>query len=121
MKHLFFGGGVWCEEAENGIDETNDPHGATCLECLRHAAEYGAAAAMRYAAVQAGATQDPELVRERDNALHKVNAINNALERQKAFFCEDCMKLYNVAQRALSANGVSWCEHCAPHGRRVPT
>lgn len=121
MTHLQIDGDYpWCGE-ENAIDVTDNPRDATCPACLCRAAEYGAAAAMRYAAVEAGATQDPELVRERDNALHKVNAINNALERQKAFFCEDCMKLYNVAQRALSVNGVSWCEQCAPHDGKVPT
>lgn len=114
MKHLFFGDAVWCPEAEDAMDVTDDPRDATCSECLKHAAEYGAAAAMRYAAVTAGVTHDPELERERDEAIKRVQAINNALEKQNAFFCNDCMKLYSTRQRGLSAGGASWCVFCAP-------
>jgi hypothetical protein len=113
VKHLDVNGDVWCD-AINYADETDDPRDATCTACLKIAAAYGAAAAMRYAAVEAGATQDPELVRERDEAIRRVDAVNNALERQGAFFCNDCMKLCRVSDRALNAGGVSWCRHCAP-------
>lgn len=116
MSHLFINGTNWCDD-EDG-DNTDDPRDATCAACLRGAAAYGAAAAMRYAAVEAGATQDPELVRERDNAMHRLNAVNNALERQGAFFCNDCMKVYKKDDRSICVNDVSWCRHCAPEPAR---
>lgn len=111
--HLDYGVDIWCEN-QDGADSTSDPRDATCEECLKRAASFGAAAAMRYAAVEAGATRDPELVRERDEAIRRVNAINDALERQRAFFCNDCMKLCSTSDRALNINSVSWCVHCAP-------
>lgn len=118
MKHLAVGDTVWCDD-EDGVHETDDPRDATCTDCLRRAAAYGAAAAMRYAAVEAGATRDPELVRERDEAIRRVNAINNALEFQgRAFFCAGCERIFKVDERKLNVNAVSWCGECAP-GRRV--
>ncbi len=109
--HLIFGAEVWCDE---GAECTDDPRDATCVECLKRAASYGAAAAMRYAAVEAGAKRDPELVQERDEAIRRVDAINDALEGQGAFFCTDCMKLFRVDRRGLNAGKLSWCVHCAP-------
>jgi hypothetical protein len=110
---LLYSHGTWCDD-DSSEDCTDDPRDATCSDCLKRAAAYGAAAAMRYAAVEAGATQDPELVRERDEAIRRVDAINNALEKQHAFFCNDCMQLCRVSDRALNAGGVSWCADCAP-------
>lgn len=118
MKHLEMGGVVWCDDDVS--ETTDDPRDSTCIDCLRRAAAYGAAAAMRYAAVEAGATQDPELVRERDEALRRLNAIGDALELQGAFFCHDCLKLKRVDERKISAGAVAWCRDCAPQ-RRVPT
>jgi hypothetical protein len=69
---------------------------------------------MRYAAVEAGATRDPELVRERDEAIRRLNTINDALERERCFFCHDCMSLISTTDRALEAGGLSWCMKCAP-------
>lgn len=117
--HLEFGGAVWCDDPPDHESVTEDPRDATCVDCLKRAASYGAAAAMRYAAVEAGATQDPELVRERDEAIKRVDVINNALESQGAFFCTDCMRLLSVKQRGLTAGGASWCGACAPHGVRA--
>lgn len=51
MRHLVVDVIQWCDE--DGGDSTEDPRDATCPECLRRAASYGAAAAMRYAAVEA--------------------------------------------------------------------
>lgn len=112
MSHLIINADTWC--GGDG-DNTDDPRDATCAECLRIAAAYGAAAAMRYAAVEAGATRDPELVRERDEAIRRVDAINNALEEQRAFFCTGCLRLFKTTDRALNVNSVSWCYSCAPH------
>ncbi len=114
---LVFGdASTWCDGDEI-CDATDDPRDATCVECLRRAASYGAAAAMRYAAVEAGASRDPELVRERDDALRRVDAINEALEAQRAFFCHACRRLLGLPRRALHAGTLSWCENCAPHGK----
>ena len=118
--HLHFAGVTWCDADDDICDATEDPRDATCTDCLRRAASFGAAAAMRYAAVEAGASRDPELVRERDEAIRRVDAINNALEGQKAFFCVGCLKLFRVDKRALNVNATSWCAGCAPHkGERV--
>jgi hypothetical protein len=116
--HLDYLGGAWCDEEELN-DTTDDPRDATCSECLKRAAAYGAAAAMRYAAVEAGATRDPELARERDEAIRRVNAINDALEGQQAFFCVGCLTLCRIGNRALNVNATSWCADCAPHGSRA--
>ncbi len=118
ILHLGYGDDVWCGDDEIR-DVTQDPRDATCSDCLRRAASYGAAAAMRQAAVEAG-VPDPELVRERDEAIRRVDAINNALEGQRAFFCVGCLKLHKVTDRALNINTTSWCARCAPHrGERV--
>lgn len=118
MKCLSCADGTWCDSDEIR-DITDDPRDATCSACLNRASAYGAAAAMRYAAVEAGVTHDPELVRERDEALRRLNAMQNALEAQRAFFCHDCMQLLSVTKRALSAGSMSWCGSCAP--KRVPS
>ena len=118
-QHLEFGGAIWCDDAPDHETTTEDPRDATCSDCLKRAAGYGAAAAMRYAAVEAGATQDPELARERDEAIRRVLAIGDALEKREAFFCNDCMKLQHVSSRSLVAGGTSWCNECAPHGVRA--
>ncbi len=126
MKHLLRNGYTWCacrskdgQRPPVGFDSTSDPRKAECANCLLSAAEYGAAAAMRYAAVEAGATQDPELARERDAAIARVRAIGDALEQQNAFFCNDCMRLRSTTARGLTAGGASWCTDCAPHGVRA--
>lgn len=117
VRHLNLGDVVWCKTGadEMHIESTENPRDATCSDCLRNAAEYGAAAAMRCAAVEAGVTHDPELQRERDEAIRRVDAINNALERQFCFFCTGCLKLFEVSRRALNINATSWCSSCAPH------
>lgn len=119
MRHLNVCDVVWCKagSVEDVIDSTENPRDATCSDCLRNAAEYGAAAAMRYAAVEAGVTRDPELQRERDEAIKRVDAINNALEGQRCFFCVGCLKLFKTVERALNINATSWCTGCAPHRR----
>ncbi len=114
--HLEAGGSWWCDSNE-GVEVTDDPRDATCADCLKRAASYGAAAAMRYAAVEAGVTRDPELARERDEAIRQLTAISDALEGQHAFFCVGCMKLFRVDKRALNVNSTSWCDQCAPHNK----
>lgn len=118
-QHLEFGGALWCDEHQDHEGTTEDPRDATCSDCLKRAASYGAAAAMRYAAVEAGATQDPELIRERDEAIRRLGEISAQLERQSVFFCNDCLKLKSTDTRALVAGDISWCSACAPHGVRA--
>ncbi len=115
-QHLEFGGAYWCDDHQDYEGSTEDPRDATCSDCLKRAASYGAASAMRYAAVEAGATQDPELVKERDNALKRVDTIYKALEMQSEFYCSDCNRILSTHERGLSAGGTSWCFECAPHG-----
>lgn len=116
--HLAMSGAVWCDEPDGDEDATEDPRDATCEDCLKRAAAYGAAAAMRYAAVEAGGARDPELVRERDTAMRQLNAMQDALELQHVFFCTGCMKIYRSSDRALNVNKMSWCDKCAPHRRQ---
>lgn len=119
MIHVASPGTVaWCENSEDE-DVTDDPRDATCAACLRIAAAYGAAAAMRYAAVEAGATRDPELVRERDEALRRLAAINALLEEENVFFCHDCERLMNMRDRGLHVPPSSWCWDCAPRPKVV--
>lgn len=129
MKCLHHNGGLWCDLERVGVQTpiarrdalasaTNDPRDATCGGCLKVAAEYGAAAAMRYAAVEAGVAQDPELARERDEAIRKLDTFMEAVRRQHAFFCTSCEKLYPEAALAIEIGGVSWCESCAAAPRK---
>lgn len=74
---------------------------------------------MRCAAVEAGATQDPELAKERDEAIRKLARMSDLLEGQGVFFCTSCEKLYRCADRKLNAGGLSWCDDCA-RGERAP-
>jgi hypothetical protein len=113
MKCLELGAGPWCGD-DTARDTTDNPRDATCSECLKIAAEYGAAAAMRYAAVEAGVTHDPELERERDAALETVNRINRAITRQGGFFCTSCQIIRPLQDRAVVANDVMWCRTCLP-------
>lgn len=114
--HLETGGQIWCDDAQDHESSTEDPRDSTCAECLKRAASFGAAAAMRYAAVEAGATRDPELVKERDEAMKRLNVVSTLLEGQGAFFCTDCLQLFRLTDRALHAGRDSWCRHCAPLG-----
>ena len=116
MKHLIINGDPWCD-TDDFYDNIDDPREATCSNCLKIAAAYGAAAAMRYAAVEAGATRDPELVRERDAALEQVNRINRAIARQGGFYCFGCQRILARSELKIVANDVAWCTECAPHGR----
>ncbi len=117
MKHLEVSDGVtWCDVLRYEY-ATDDPRDASCVACLRTAAAYGAAAAMRYAAVENGATRDPELVRERDEAMERFNTLQDELEREGAFFCTDCKKLHQSRDRGLHVYPTSWCVDCAPHAR----
>jgi len=112
--HLESGGMIWCDEHQDHESITEDPRDATCGECLKCAASFGAAAAMRYAAVEAGATQDPELVKERDVAIEKLNMLTVELEAQHIFFCVGCSKLKATDVRNLRVGSMSWCGGCAP-------
>lgn len=115
-SHLECGGQLWCDDAQDHETITEDPRDATCIECLRRAAAYGAAAAMRYAAVEAGATQDPELARERDEAIRRLNATNKLLDQRGAFVCYDCGGMFRADQRTVQAGFTSWCATCVPPG-----
>lgn len=117
--HLEFGGQIWCDEHQDHESTTEDPRDATCSDCLKRASSYGAATAMRYAAVEAGATQDPDLVCERDEAIRRLRVLSEQLERQSVFFCTGCTRLRGATDRTLIAGGLSWCSECAPHGARA--
>lgn len=115
MRHLFVGDDTWCDDAAGEVEATDDPRDATCGACLQKAAAYGAAAAMRFAAVEAGASRDPELVRERDEAIRRLSAVTDALESQsRAFFCTGCLQLFPTTKRSLAVDRLSWCSTCAP-------
>lgn len=129
MKCLHHNGGLWCDLERVGVQTpvarkealataTDSPRDATCITCLKVAGEYGAAAAMRYAAVEAGVTHDPELARERDEAIRKLDTFTEAVRKQHAFFCTSCEKLFPDAALAIEAGGVSWCENCAQAARK---
>lgn len=74
---------------------------------------------MRYAAVRNSSPRDAEVAKERDEAMRRLNAITDALEGQRCFFCNDCLKLKGTDERALTAGKLSWCDRCA--AKRVPT
>lgn len=113
--HLTHGVYSWCQNV--GKDgSTEDPRRATCSECLRKAAEYGAAAAMRCAAVEAGGARDPELEAERDEALRRLNTLGAELEKRGAFFCNGCDELCATRDRAVQAGFAGWCKECVPPG-----
>lgn len=129
MRCLHHNGGLWCDLERVGVQSpparrealasaTNSPHEATCSVCLKVAAEYGAAAAMRYAAVEAGVTQDPELSRERDEAMRKLDTFIEAVRRQHAFFCTACEKLFPDSALAMEIGSVAWCGDCAAKPRK---
>jgi hypothetical protein len=103
----------WCDvEPSSRTEDTDDPRDATCPECLRAAAAYGAAAAMRWAAVEAGATRDPELEKERDHAIAELNKLQEELKKRGAFFCTGCSCLLRVEAIGLSIGTGAWCNAC---------
>ena len=97
MKHLAFGecdeeGYVkhWCGLQFLIDDSATDPRDADCTSCLREAAEYGAAAAMRCAAVESIGAGDDELRQDRDHALRQLSKLERAMYSVGFFLCPSC-------------------------------
>jgi hypothetical protein len=115
MKHLFdtYEGpfSVWCDE--EGGEGTHDPRDSDCPSCLREAAEYGAAAAMRCAAVEALGSSDDELRAERDHALAQLTKVERSLHAIGFFFCHGCDRITNAKDAGMLVP-VRLCTTCVP-------
>lgn len=107
---------TWCDESGSNTD---DPREATCTECLRNAAEYGAAAAMRCAAVEAGGGSDPELEKERDDALRSLDNLRKKLVEAGWFMCQTCERLMTVSGTGFVVGNMRWCTACSGARGRV--
>lgn len=113
MKHLLCGDQLFCDcEGDNGDLITEDPRDATCVDCLRRAASYGAAAAMRYAAVEETQFRDPELQQERDFAVAKLNEFRKALADVDMYVCEECCEPDGLPHAVLHVGTQHWCRDC---------
>ncbi len=115
MRHLSVNDQPWCDLDLTGLDSfVEDPREATCLDCLQRAASYGAAAAMRGAAVEAaGAVKDPELEAERDEAIKQLDGFRKAFAGGGGFVCESCTKCFNIKRAVLEVGSQRWCDNCA--------
>ena len=110
MRHLTRSGTVvWCEDPTGEL--TDDPRDSDCSECLREAAEYGAAAAMRCAAVESMASSDPELRQERDHALAQVAKIQKALNDVGWFWCAGCDNIIRTEDAGMLVP-IRMCRGC---------
>jgi len=105
----------WCDKRPSkGEHATRDPLAADCPECLRRAASMGAAAAMRCAAVEAGASKDEELVQERDKAIEELTAIKNRLIESGLFECTECRAILPKEKIGYSfPPAIMCCATCA--------
>ncbi len=103
---------VWCEASGEG-KVTEDPYDADCADCLREAATYGAKAAMRCAAVEAGAERDPEIAKERDEAIAALDKLCGVLGENELFVCAGCQKMYHVQGMGFHAGLMAWCSDCS--------
>lgn len=130
MRHLIsnidgegYSDEYWCgadaHSTENAQHETADPRDSTCAECLRNAAEYGAAAAMRCAAVEAGAERDPELEKERDHAIAELNKLQEILGQNGLFACAGCSRLWHVDAAGFCVGASAWCHECSGARGRI--
>lgn len=118
MKHLVHTDcATWCDVPEYG--DTDDPLEATCTECLRAAATYGAKAAMRCAAVEAGAERDPEIAQERDEAIAALDKLRKILGDNELFPCAGCSRLFHVQHMAFHVGLTAWCEECSVSRGRI--
>ncbi len=117
VKHLLVGDDVWCESEDD--DGTRDPLAATCTACLREAASYGAAAAMRCAAVEAGAERDPEIEKERDEAIAALDRLRSILGDSELFPCAGCNRLFHVQAMGFHAGLMAWCSDCSASRGRI--
>ncbi len=118
VKHLHTGDPpVWCQSDD--ADATGDPFKATCTDCLREAASYGAAAAMRCAAVEADAHRDPELEKERDEAIAALDRLRGVLGENELFVCAGCQRMYHVQVMGFHAGLMAWCADCSASRGRI--
>lgn len=101
---------AWC--GGDG-DRTEDPDVASCCECLREAASYGARCAMRCAAVEALSSTDEELAQERDHALAQVAKIQKTLNDVGWFWCTGCDNIIRTEDAGMLVP-VRLCRGCAP-------
>lgn len=121
MKHLYRGWDgedprAWCNAVD---DSTDDPLEATCTDCLREAATYGAKAAMRCAAVEAGAERDPEIEKERDEAIVALDTLRKILGDNELFPCAGCSKLFHVQNMGFHVGLMAWCNECSASRGRI--
>lgn len=111
MRHLAFGDDPWCDA--DLIDHlVNDPRDCDCAPCLRKAAGYGALAAMRGAAVEAGAHRDPELVQERDEAVQRLDNLRAELAKRDLFPCHGCNAVMPTHCAVTTIGNTRWCFRC---------
>ena len=109
---------LWCR-ATRADEHTSDPLEATCAACLREAATYGAKAAMRCAAVEAGAERDPEIERERDEAIAALDKMRKILGDNELFPCQSCSKLFHVQNMGFHVGLMAWCHECSASRGRI--
>lgn len=109
-------GATWCDQRG---EDTDDVHAATCTACLREAASYGAAAAMRCAAVEAGGSTDEELIAERDNAIAELDKLRGILGQHQLFACAGCSRLFNIDLVAFHVGLMAWCPDCSAARGRI--
>lgn len=114
------GGGseFWCGE-RSLADTVDDPLEATCTDCLRAAATYGAEAAMRCAAVEAGAERDPEIEKERDEAIAALDRLRSILGENELFPCQGCDRLFHVQLMSFHVGLMAWCSECSASRGRI--
>jgi len=109
---------TWCKRVT--WDEiVRDPRDSNCVDCLREAAAYGAAAAMRCAAVEAGGSSDEELVAERDHAVAELDKLRGILGQHQLFACAGCSRLFNIDLVAFHVGLMAWCPDCAAARGRI--
>ena len=95
---------VWCG-GSGGVDD--DPRVASCHACLTNAATYGAAAAMRAAAIEFA--NNTEAVKERDTIMAEIAAMREALAENDLFHCRRCQ---TVMHKGFKGRTEAWCKAC---------
>lgn len=114
---------TWCklDLGQRASEATpDDPRVADCVECLRMAASYGAAAAMRCAAVEAAEFHvDEETAAERDAAVAALTRFHMALASSGFFVCTECQMMQDLQFTGFEVGPLRWCKRCAAARGRV--
>lgn len=120
MKHLSRDRlqATWCGRITPDEDAV-DPHDADCAACLREAATYGAKAAMRCAAVEAGASSDPEIAAERDAAIAELDKLRGIIGQHGLFACAGCSRLFSTDLVGFHVGLTAWCGDCSTMRGRI--